>query len=276
MMIMAIVIIITIVSASHEFGEKTYEIPHYMNGFSVAERPADAGNNENAKCFGQNNFFDTVPNSARENCSSQSDRRSCKPYNRANNETSILKRPNQNLSGYQLKVPDDNGDFSCVKLISLESTVNLYGQVVTKCEDADPLQGITIEVENTDISCTTGIDGDFMLANVPIKKQKLNFYDADHEYIDSVELFFNIDGGDICLCSLHKMIIDVGNSDGKIFTNIQICFEMDLETRTLYYEEDKIRGNVESEENKTLYAIICILFVFAFLSVIIFVGKKKA
>ena len=347
---MAIVIIIPIINASFAFGEKNCEIPPEINGFAVAEHPIEAKNNEDVKCFGQNNCYDKEPNfagevmpetsgepnetsldSARENCSCQLSRSIYNPYKRASRKTAILTQPHQHLFEYQLtdfedndnytnildmifdvnhtryidlypinRYPEfsnrfqflfdtenmcnirlsetcsDNDHFGCIKIISLESTVNLYGQIISKYEDSDPLPDITIEVENTDISCTTGIDGDFILQNVPIKKQKLNFYDADHEYIESVEILFNIDGGDICMCSLHKMIIDVGNIDGKIFTNIQICFEVDLENRTLYYEEDKIRGNVESAKNKTIYTVICILFVLVFLSVIIFVGKKKA
>ena len=161
-----------------------------------------------------------------------------------------------------------------IELITLDETINIYGQVIEECEDADPLPGITLEVEDTDISCTTGIDGDFILLDVPIDKQKVNFYDAKQEYIDSVEILFNIDSGDICLCNMKQMIIDVGNRDGRIFTNMQIGFTINSETRTLSYNKDKINGNVESPKNKKQYTKICILFVFVFIFVIIFIDRR--
>lgn len=163
-----------------------------------------------------------------------------------------------------------------IELILLDKTVNLYGQIVNECASPVPLPDIKIEVENTDISCTTDVDGDFVLPNVPIRKQRLNFYDANGEYISGVDILFNIDGGDICLNKLEKIIIDVGNSDGRIFTNMQIGFEINLENKSLGYEQDKIHGNVESPENRMIYFLICALFVLVFFFIMILIDKKRS
>lgn len=163
-----------------------------------------------------------------------------------------------------------------IELITIDKTVSFYGQIVNDCENPVPLPDIKIEVENTDISCTTGTDGDFVLPNVPIRKQRFNFYDANGEYISGVDISFNIDGGDICLNKLDKMIIDVGNSDGRTFTNMQLGFEINLDNNTLGYEQDKIHGNVESPTNRMIYLIICILFVLLFFIVMIIFDKRRS
>lgn len=162
-----------------------------------------------------------------------------------------------------------------MEFVSFDKTINLYGQIVNVSESSDPLPDITIEIENTDISCKTGIDGDFMLPNVPIKKQRLNFYDANAEYISSVDVLFNIDGSDICLNNMGKIILDVGNSDGRLFTNMQIGFEIDADNKTLRYDEYKIHGNVESPENRTLYSIICVVFALVFFIAMIVIDRKR-
>ncbi len=159
-----------------------------------------------------------------------------------------------------------------IEFVSLDQTVNLYGQIVN--ETADPLAEIKTEIENTDISCITGVEGDFLLPDVPIKEQRLNFYDAGGEYISGVDLLFNIDGGDICLNSLNMIIVDVGNSDGKIFKNMQIGFEINLDNKSLGYKHNEIHGNVETPENRTRYSIICILFALSFFFVMIKIDRK--
>jgi hypothetical protein len=161
-----------------------------------------------------------------------------------------------------------------MEFVSLDKTVNLYGQIVNKTKDSLP--DIKIEVDNTDISCITGSEGDFLLSDVPIRNQRLNFYDANGEFISGVEILFNIDGGDICLNSLNKMIIDVGNSDGRLFANMQIGFRVDLDNRTLSYDKDNIHGNVESAENILIYAIICIMFALAFFFAMIVIDRKQS
>ncbi len=160
--------------------------------------------------------------------------------------------------------------------VSFDETINLYGQIVNECESSDPLPDITIEVENTDISCKTGIDGDFLLPNVPITKQKLNFYDANGEYISGVEILFNIDGGDICLNSVKKIIIDVGNDDGRLFTNMQIGFEINLDNKSLHYDQYKIQGNVESPENRMIYFIICVVFALVFFIAMRIIDRRRS
>lgn len=171
-----------------------------------------------------------------------------------------------NSKGY-----DSTGD---LQFVSLDETINLYGRVMNQQSDTDPLPDITIEVESTNICCTTGKDGGFMLPNVPIEKQRLNFFDANNKLICGVDVYFNIDGGDIC--SLETMIIDVGNRDGRLFTNMQIGFEIDLENRTLGYDPAKIQGNVETKENRIIYAVICFVFVLIFFVSMIMIDKKQS
>ncbi len=168
---------------------------------------------------------------------------------------------------------DIMGDFKIVSI--LDTTINIYGQVVQKGDEGEPVPGIKIMLEGLDRTAVTGEDGGYMFADVPIRNQKLIFFDSDMCYISEVMLMFNIDGGDICLNSLQKMILDIGNSDGVLFDNMQIGFTIDIATNYLGYDKSNIIGNVESPKNQTLYAIICFTFIIAFLFVVIFIDKRN-
>ena len=167
---------------------------------------------------------------------------------------------------------DIMGDF---KIISLDDTINIYGQVVQEGDEGEPVPGIKIMLEDSDITAVTGEDGGYIFTDVPIRNQKLIFFDSDMSYISEVTLMFNINGGDICLNSLRKIIIDVGNSDGVLFDNMQIGFTVDVATNYLGYDKSNIIGNVESPKNQTLYTIICFTFIIAFLCVVIFIDKRS-
>ena len=183
--------------------------------------------------------------------------------------------PSLNHTDNSIPINEDTGEYTGnMQIVSLDETINLYGRVMNQQNDTDPLPDITIEVEGTNICSTTGKDGGFVLPNVPIKKQRLNFFDASNELICGADVYFNIDGGDIC--SYEKIIIDVGNRDGRLFTNMQIGFEIDLENRTLGYDEAKIQGNVETKENRIIYAVICFGFVLIFFISMIIIDKKQS
>ena len=94
---------------------------------------------------------------------------------------------------------DIMGDF---KIVSMDDTINIYGQVVQKGDEGEPVPGIRIMLEGSDIATVTGEDGGYIFADVPIRSQKLIFFDSNMSYISEVTLMFNIDGGDICLNSL--------------------------------------------------------------------------
>ena len=169
-----------------------------------------------------------------------------------------------------------HGIIGDIEFVSLDKTINLYGRVMNDGEALNPLPDITIEVENTDISCVTGKDGGFNLPSVPIREQRLIFYDSSGEAISGVDIYFNIDKGNFCLNSLEKIIIDVGNSDGRLFTNMQIGFEINVENKSLGYDPNKIHGNVESDENRIIYFAICLLFVVVFFIAMIIIDKKRS